>query len=64
MADLLASQAERVLTPGGRVSNGNAPGILAGVERVLLARERAQGNTNPQLLLAVLADELSALEAV
>jgi hypothetical protein len=38
--------------------------LLAGVERVLVARERAQGNVNPQLLLAVLADELSALEAV
>ena len=36
---------------------------LAGVERVMAAREQAQGNVNPQLLLAVLADELAMLEA-
>jgi DNA polymerase-3 subunit delta' len=64
VAEQLANRAQRVLTTGGRVPSVNAAGILAGVERVLAARERAQGNTNPQLLLAVLADELSALEAV
>ena len=64
MAEGLANRAQRVLSPGGRVSSGNPAGILAGVERVLAARERAQGNVNPQLLLAVLADELVALEAV
>jgi len=64
VAERLANRAQRVLTPGARVSNANPAGILAGVERVLAARERAQGNVNPQLLLAVLADELSALEAV
>jgi hypothetical protein len=41
-----------------------APAMLAGMDRGLDARARAQGNVNPQLLLAVLADELSALEAV
>jgi hypothetical protein len=64
LADRLADRAKRVLVPGGRVPSGNAAGLLAGVERVLAARELAQGNVNPQLLLAVLADELSALEAV
>lgn len=63
LAEQLAERARRVLAPGGRVSPGNAAGMLAGVERVLAARERAQGNVNPQLLLAVLADELAALEA-
>lgn len=64
VAERLANRAQRVLAPGARVSNANPAGILAGVERVLAARERAQGNVNPQLLLAVLADELAALEAV
>lgn len=64
LADRLAASAKHALVPGGRVPSGNAAGLLAGVERVLVARERAQGNVNPQLLLAVLADELSALEAV
>ena len=64
LANRLADRAKRVLVPGTRVPSGNAPGLLAGVERVLVARERAQGNVNPQLLLAVLADELAALEAV
>jgi DNA polymerase III subunit delta' len=65
LADRLAERARRVLVPpGGRVTPGNPAGILAGVERVLVARERAQGNVNPQLLLAVLASELSELAAV
>jgi DNA polymerase-3 subunit delta' len=63
LAEQLVNRAQRVVSPAGRVSHGNAAGMLAGVERVLAARERAQGNVNPQLLLAVLADELSALEA-
>lgn len=33
--------------------------LLAAQSRVLAAREAAQGNVNPQLLLAVLADELA-----
>jgi DNA polymerase III subunit delta' len=64
LADRLAMRARRALGPGRRVSSVHVPGILAGVDRVLEARERAQGNVNPQLLLAVLADELSTLEAV
>jgi DNA polymerase-3 subunit delta' len=61
LADRLAERAKRVLGGGARVTSGNVSGLLAGVERVLVARERAQGNVNPQILLAVLADELSAL---
>jgi DNA polymerase-3 subunit delta' len=40
-----------------------AADAAAGVELVLEARERAQGNINPQLALAVLMDDLAALEA-
>ena len=36
---------------------------LAGLEQVMAARDQAQGNVNPQLLLAVLLDDLAALEA-
>jgi DNA polymerase-3 subunit delta' len=64
VAERLATHSRRALERPGRVSTVNAPGMLAGVDRVLDARERAQGNVNPQLLLAVLAEELSALEAV
>lgn len=64
LADQLSDRARRALVPSGRVPPGNAAGMLAGVERVLAARERAQGNVNPQLLLGVLADELAALDAV
>lgn len=60
LADTLAADARDGLV-GGRGSQASAK--LAGVERVLAAREQAQGNVNPQLLLAVLADELMALEA-
>jgi len=64
VAERLATRSRRALGGTGRVSTMNPAGMLAGVDRVLDARERAQGNVNPQLLLAVLADELSALEAV
>lgn len=64
MAEGLAARAKGAILPGNRVPSGSAAGMLAGVERVLVARDRAQGNVNPQLLLAVLANELSALEAV
>jgi DNA polymerase-3 subunit delta' len=62
LAETLAAQARGGLTGTGR-QYGNPAAKLAGVERVLQAREQAQGNVNPQLLLAVLADELSLLEA-
>ena len=63
VAERLSERARRVLAPGAHVTPGNPDGLLAGVERVLAARERAQGNVNPQLLLGVLADELSQLGA-
>jgi DNA polymerase-3 subunit delta' len=64
VAERLAMRSRRALGGSGRVSTVSPAGMLAGVGRVLAARERAQGNVNPQLLLAALADELSALEAV
>ena len=63
VAETLANRAQRVLSPGARVSNANPAGILAGVERVLAARERAQGNVNPQLITSELLRQLEALIA-
>ncbi len=40
-----------------------SPATAAAIEQVQVARERAQGNVNPQLLLAVLLDELAELDA-
>lgn len=62
LAETLAAQARGALTGSVR-SIGNPAAKLAGVERVLEAREQAQGNVNPQLLLAVLADDLAQVEA-
>lgn len=56
----LANRSRRALGGSGRVSPVNPEALLTGVDRVLEARERAQGNVNPQLLLAVLANELGA----
>jgi hypothetical protein len=61
LADALAADARRAVAGERRVSSGDPAAVLAGVERVMAARERAQGNINPQLLLAVLADELATL---
>jgi DNA polymerase III subunit delta' len=70
LAETLAADTRRAVGLAGHVSTGNrATAILrplAGgdvVTRVLEARERAQGNVNPQLLLAVLATELAGTEA-
>jgi DNA polymerase-3 subunit delta' len=63
LAGTLARRAEGALHAGSHVPSANPAGILAGVDRVLAARERAQGNVNPQLLLAALADELAAVGA-
>jgi hypothetical protein len=41
------------------LQNRGAASFLAATERVVAAREAAQGNVNPQLLLATLADELA-----
>jgi DNA polymerase-3 subunit delta' len=58
LATLLARQARRAVTEGQE-----AVAFLEAVQRVLLARERAQGNVNPQLLLAALVDDLAVLGA-
>lgn len=61
LAAVLAEDARNSISSGG--AGADAAAKLAGVDRVLAAREQAQGNVNPQLLLAVLADELAALDA-
>lgn len=61
LAAVLAERArEAAAAPGARQRTTNA---VAAVELVMAAREQAQGNVNPQLLLAVLMDDLAALEA-
>jgi DNA polymerase-3 subunit delta' len=60
LAAELASRARRATTGSSRVPPSSAIGNLDGIECVLRARERAQGNINPQLLLAGLIDELLA----
>ena len=70
MLDALAeSLAEGARSAAGRPIKGQLPeplrtprtveALLAAQTRVLAAREAAQGNVNPQLLLSVLADELA-----
>jgi DNA polymerase-3 subunit delta' len=49
------------LAAAGRAHPSSA--TAAAIDQVQIARERAQGNVNPQLLLAVLLDELSGLDA-
>ena len=61
LAAVLADDARSGISDGR--AGADAAAKLAGVDRVLAAREQAQGNVNPQLLLAVLADELAALDA-
>jgi DNA polymerase-3 subunit delta' len=59
LATLLARHARRAVTEGR-----DAIGFLDAVQRVQVTRERAQGNVNPQLLLAALVDDLATLGAV
>jgi DNA polymerase-3 subunit delta' len=56
LATLLARHARRAVTEGRE-----AIGFLDAVQRVQLTRERAQGNVNPQLLLAALVSDLATL---
>jgi DNA polymerase-3 subunit delta' len=58
LATLLARHARRAVTEGRE-----AIGFLDAVHRVQVTRERAQGNVNPQLLLAALVDDLAVLGA-
>jgi DNA polymerase-3 subunit delta' len=63
MLDALAA----LLTERTRLASGGGPGgvasAVAAMALVMAAREQAQGNVNPQMLLAVLMDDLAALEA-
>src|SRR5258705_1315040 len=43
-----------------RAGTGDTGAVVAAIARVLAARDAAQGNVNPQLLTAVLADDLAA----
>jgi DNA polymerase-3 subunit delta' len=43
-----------------RAGAGDTGGVVAAIARVLAARDAAQGNVNPQLLTAVLVDDLAA----
>jgi DNA polymerase-3 subunit delta' len=60
LATVLAEDAREAIAGG---AHEHADAKLAAVERVMAAREQAHGNVNPQLLLAVLADEIAALDA-
>lgn len=60
LAVVLADDARQAVTSG---AHDQASAKLAAVDRVMAAREQAHGNVNPQLLLAVLADEIAALDA-
>ena len=57
LATVLAGDARDAIDAGRH----GAETRLAAVERVLEAREQAQGNVNPQLILAVLANDLAAM---
>lgn len=68
LADLLSDRtrgavavAERPLARSGQAPGGEAEPdqLVRAIEKVQAAREAAQGNVNPQLLLAVLADDLT-----
>jgi len=61
LAKVLSDDARAALVAGG--ASDEAKAKLAAVDRVMAAREQAQGNVNPQLLLAVLTDDLIRLQA-
>jgi len=67
MAETLADAARGALTndshrPVPQALRGRDPGALVrAIERIEAAREAAYGNVNPQLLLAVLGDDLAEL---
>lgn len=61
LAAVLATEARQLVEAGAPREATEA--LLDGVERVAEARGLAQGNVNPQLLLATLADQLGAVAA-
>ncbi|MGH7582083.1 MAG: hypothetical protein ACREL5_02515 [Gemmatimonadales bacterium] len=62
LAGRLAARLRRAASAENRVSTSDAAVAVSQLEDVLAARRRAQGNVNPQLLLAALADELMTPE--
>ncbi|MEO5824561.1 MAG: hypothetical protein ABIR59_01600 [Gemmatimonadales bacterium] len=56
---VIAADARELVESGG--GQREAEAMLDGVACVMAAREHAQGNVNPQLLLATLADQLSVV---
>jgi len=63
LAERLSVRLRRAAAGDNRVSPLGMATMAAAAERILAARQRAQGNVNPQLLLAALADQLGAREA-
>jgi DNA polymerase-3 subunit delta' len=65
LLDALAERfAERAREAAGRpAGRRQAARAATAIERVMATREQAQGNVNPQLALAALAEELAGLEA-
>jgi DNA polymerase-3 subunit delta' len=61
LAEELSERARAAVSPAeGRSGGGTEPDrLLQAIDKVQAARESAQGNINPQLLLAVLADDLT-----
>ncbi|MBA2291646.1 MAG: hypothetical protein H0W15_04230 [Gemmatimonadales bacterium] len=61
LAEVLAADARQLVVSGA--GRDEAEAMLDSVQCVAAAREHAQGNVNPQLLLATLADQLGAVAA-
>jgi DNA polymerase-3 subunit delta' len=65
VAEALGDAARNVLTGDPRrpvpqaLRGRNPEALVRGIERAVAARDAAQGNVNPQLLLAVLGEELA-----
>jgi len=61
LAELLSDQARSAIAAAGRQGGRAADPALVvrAIEKVQAARDAAQGNVNPQLLLATLADDLA-----
>ena len=61
LAEVLSDQARSAAPAAGRHGGGTAEParFVRAMEKVQTAREAAQGNVNPQLLLATLTDDLA-----
>jgi hypothetical protein len=54
-----AGHPERIALPRGLADKSSLPALTRASSQVAEAREAAQGNVNPQLLLTVLLDDLA-----